>query len=321
VIRPLINWLNLCYKEGILSDSGTGLPLSKIGSIEFFETLIKKISYREGFGDLLAQGSIKAAEYVGKGSQKLLGRGGIGTRADESVDYDPRLILTNAMIYATEPRRPIQTLHEISNLLREWVNWCKGQENATVSTEIFQRIAEKYWGSKAAADFSTYEGKALAAKKIQDYQYAKESMILCDIPWPNYKIYITDSNISPGTIESQIVSSITGRDIDEAGLAKMGERVFNLQRMILLKEGWGGRKGDTLLDHFFEEPLESVYWSTDCVVPGKDGRVTSRKGMVIDRVKFEIMKSEYFAARHWDIDTGVPTEDKLKELGLKDIIP
>jgi len=76
----LIEWLNLTYQAGILSEAETGLPLSRMGSIEFLETLVKKICYREGFGNILADGTIRAAQRVGKGSEKFLSKAGVSTK-------------------------------------------------------------------------------------------------------------------------------------------------------------------------------------------------------------------------------------------------
>jgi aldehyde:ferredoxin oxidoreductase len=321
VLEPLITWLDLCYQAGILSESETGLPLSQIarGSKKFIETLVKKLSYREGFGDILAQGTLKAAKYVGKGSEKLLGQAHVAHKTSEVGEYDPRLILPHALIYATEPQKAIQLVHSISHSLRRWVNWLNGLEGSLLSTEIFAEIAEEYWGSKAAADFSTFEGKALAAKMIQDYGYIKESLILCDMTWPIHQVREIDHSIGLCTLESRIASAITGRNLDEKELMKIGERIVNLQRMLLLRDGWGGRKGDTILDHFHEEPLQGVYWSANCIVPGKNGEVISKKGAILERNGFEKMKDEYYSLRGWDVESGYPTKIKLEELTLSDL--
>jgi aldehyde:ferredoxin oxidoreductase len=200
VMSPLVMWLEQCYQAGILSDAETGLPLSKIGSIEFIETLVRKISFREGFGDILAQGILKAAEQVGKGSRELLGAVNLN-KAGENYDYDPRLILANAMTYATEPRRAVHLHHATVLPLKRWINWLEGWKDAFLTTDILRDIAEKLWGSSEAFDFSTYRGKALAAKKIQDYGYVKESLILCDLAWPIFQVHSPDPSIIPGTLE------------------------------------------------------------------------------------------------------------------------
>jgi len=56
-----------------------------------------------------------------------------------------------------------------------WLFQANGMPGAFFTTEDFREAAAKYWGGTAAADFSTYEGKALAAKKIQDRCYVKKA--------------------------------------------------------------------------------------------------------------------------------------------------
>ncbi len=318
VMQPLIAWLSNCYQEGVLQEADTGLPLSRIGSLEFIEELTRKIALREGFGDLLAQGTTKAAAQVGQRAQELLSAS-IVTRANETRDYDPRLVLTNTLLYALEQRRPINQVHELTHALWMWLNWTNKEEGAFLSYDDFCAVAENFWGSAAAADFSTYEGKALAAKKIQDRTYAKESLILCDFLWPIIWVRFAEDHTGDPTMESRILSAITGKEMDEAGLHKIGERIYNLQRAILLRQGWGGRQGDRLLDYLHEEPLQDVFFNPDCLVPGKDGEATSRKGARVDRADFEKLKSEYYALRGWEVESGLPTETLLRDLDLSDV--
>jgi aldehyde:ferredoxin oxidoreductase len=88
---------------------------------------------------------------------------------------------------------------------------------------------------------------------------------------------------------------------------------------VLLRQGWGGRKGDTLLDHLHDEPLEMVFFNPDCIVPDRNGNIVSRKGNRVKREDFEKLKDEYYELRGWDIDSGLLTEKGLRELGLEDI--
>ncbi len=318
VMQPLIDWLAACYQEGILSEEDTGLPLSKIGSAEFIEELTRKIAYREGFGDLLARGTLKTAENVGKRAQEIL-HAHVITRAGETRDYDPRLILTNGLLYATEQRRPINQLHETSHSLWLWTKWARKDEDAFLSYNDLVNVAKNFWGGAIACDYSTYEGKALAAKKIQDRTHAKESSILCDFLWPIIWVRFADDHTGDPAMESRVLSAITGREINETGLNRIGERIFNLQRAILLRQGWPGRQGDRLLDYLHDEPLQFVFFNPDCIVPGKDGEIVSRKGARVDRADFESLKSEYYQLRGWDVESGLPTETILKELELEDV--
>ena len=318
VMQPLIKWLNSCYQRGSIDEATTGLPVSRIGSPEFIQELVRQISNREGFGDILAGGLLKAAAQLGPDCEKLL-YPEIETSGSEQLDYDPRMMLINALPLATEPRRPVQQLHGVSYPYIKWLNWHDGYEDAGLNSNILQEIAESYWGNLEAMEFNSYTGKALAAKTIQDYNNFKECLILCDMVWPIYLIHLRDSSIQAGTLESRLVTAVTGREIDESGLFRIGERVFNLQRAVLVRQGWKGREDDTLLPYFFNEPLKKVFYSEDNLVPDKDGNFVVRKDVVVERDGFEKMKDEYYTLRGWDVETGLQTKAELKRLGLEEI--
>jgi aldehyde:ferredoxin oxidoreductase len=320
VMEGLIGLLGACHREGLLREEDTGLPLAKFGSAEFIESLTRKIAFREGFGDTLARGTIATAAAIGSGAEKLLSNF-IANRGSEAKDYDPRLFITTALLYATEPRRPIQQLHEQSRLLRIWLTGRQGEKGAVLSTAYFREAAARFWGSELAADFSTYEGKAVAARKIQDRSYAKESLVLCDFNWPMIWVNYKGGHVGYPALESRIYKAITGKETDEAGLNKIGERIFNLQRAINLRQGWAGRKDDCILDYLFEVPLKEgeLFFDPECLLPGPGGEVISRKGKVVDREAFEKMKDEYYTLRGWDTVTGLPTKARLEELQLGDV--
>src|SRR4030042_2037891 len=128
------------------------------------------------------------------------------------------------------------------------MRWEAGEGKGRV---VFRAMARRFWGSEEAADFSTYDGKALAARKIQDRQYAHECMILCNFAWPKMLVEDAEDHIGDPGIESRVFSAVTGRDVDEEGLYEIGEKVFNLQRAILAREGHGRRESDNLPDVFY----------------------------------------------------------------------
>ncbi len=171
--------------------------------------------------------------------------------AGENTAYDPRMYVTNSLLYAMEPRQPIQQLHEIFNPVLSWLLWTYKLEGTHASGEVIRAMARRFWGSEEAADFSTYEGKALAARKIQDRQYAYECMILCNFAWPMMLVDNTDDHVGDPAVAGTVFSAVTGRNVDEEGLNEIGERVFNLQRAILTREGHGGRESDNLPDIFY----------------------------------------------------------------------
>ena len=320
VMDPLTVWLAYCHNEGILTEEETGLPFSKIGSLEFIDALVKKISYREGIGDILAQGTQQAAKALGAKAQELTGD--FINRNDQRPFYGPRAYLTTGLFHAMEPRLAIQQLHEVVTLVMRWsLNEINKPEKPGVTTAALRAIAKRFWGSELAADFSTWEGKALAAAKIQDRQHAKESLILCDFNWPIMYSEATEDNVGDPSLESQICSAVTGKEVDEEGLYRIGERVFNLQRAILIREGWQGRADDALDEFEFTSPATEIetLGNPEALIPGEDGRTISRKGLVVDRKQFEGMKDEFYALRGWDIKTGLQKKTTLEALDLADV--
>jgi aldehyde:ferredoxin oxidoreductase len=101
---------------------------------------------------------------------------------------------------------------------------------------------------------------------------------------------------------TRIFNLVTGKDWDVNQLLEVSERIRNLERMFDVRQGLR-RKDDSLPKKFFEKPLSKGTF----------------EGEVLDREKFEEMKDEYYELRGWDKETGVPTKEKLIELGLGDV--
>jgi aldehyde:ferredoxin oxidoreductase len=86
-------------------------------------------------------------------------------------------------------------------------------------------------------------------------------------------------------------------NLDVAGLKQVGERTVNLQRMYNVRHGIT-RKDDNQPQRLLKEKSPS-------------GRA---KGHV---VYLDKMLDEYYELRQWDKATGLPTEQRLKNLGLE----
>jgi aldehyde:ferredoxin oxidoreductase len=86
------------------------------------------------------------------------------------------------------------------------------------------------------------------------------------------------------------LSAVTGIRYTSEDLLRVGERIWNLERVFNLRAGFT-RADDTLPNRFF----------------GDGG---------IDRGEFEDALDEYYRFRGWGLD-GVPAGWKLKELGLQ----
>jgi aldehyde:ferredoxin oxidoreductase len=94
---------------------------------------------------------------------------------------------------------------------------------------------------------------------------------------------------------ARTLSAVTGEEFSADDLMKVGERVWNLERLYNLREGFT-KADDTLPARLLEEP----------VAEGPSEGFT---------VKLAPMLEEYYAFRGWD-QNGVPKAEKLKELSL-----
>jgi aldehyde:ferredoxin oxidoreductase len=314
----VVQWLDTCYQSGYLTDEQTGLDISKLGTREFFENLATMIARREGFGDILAEGLLRAGEKLGEKARAHFSNevSGVG----DGASYSAREYPMNGLLYALEPRQPIAMLHEISWLTGLWVMNQADPKSSPVTSEVFRAAATKFWGSDKAWDLNTHEGKAAAAARIIDRTYVKDSLLLCDSAWPLMVSWNTPDHVGDPTLESRTFSAVTGIETDEAGLHQYGERIFNLQRSILLREGRRPKVDDVLEEFNFVDPVEAVFMNPDVIVPGPGTEVISRKGKTLDRDVFEEMRKEFYELRGWDPESGLQKPETLERLGLSDLV-
>jgi aldehyde:ferredoxin oxidoreductase len=316
-IDNLITWLNACHESGFLTEKDIGLDMSTIGSIEFIEGLVDMISQRIGFGDVLAEGLLRVNERLGEGARAHFNEHmtGIGMGGY----YSPREYIPHALIYALEPRQPIAQLHEVSYLIARWLLHRIRPDLSPTTDEVFRAAAVKFWGHEKAWDMTTYEGKAIAAVRIQNRTYMKDSLVLCDAAWPMMDSFNTDDNVGDPSLESRLFTAVTGIDTSEEDLLRYGDRIFNLQRAILLREGWRARDDDAPAEINFTEPVQTDPLNPQLIVPGAGSEPESVRGNVLGRDKFEEMRNEFYLLRGWNPDTGLQRVETLEGLGLSDI--
>lgn len=104
-----------CYERGLITKADTdGIELSW-GNADAIVTLVEKIAKREGFGAVLADGSQKAAERIGKGAEKYA----ISIRGKSLAFHDPRMspALGTANIADANPAHHMDS--QISGMLAE----------------------------------------------------------------------------------------------------------------------------------------------------------------------------------------------------------
>jgi len=243
-----------CYERGLLTVEDTdGLEL-KFGNADAEIEMVKKIAYRKGLGNLLAEGVRRASKKIGDGSERFA----MHVKGLEIPGYDPRGAFGMALAYATSDRG---ACHQ-----RAW----------TVRAEIEGKLEPR---------FST-KGRARFVKETQDERAMCFSLVLCDFAPLEVKHFV------------ELLNKATGFNFTVEDYLKTGERIWNLTRLFNVREGIT-RKDDTLPPRFMEEPLPEG----------------ATKGQVVTKEMLDEMLDEYYALRGWD-KNGVPTEEKLKELGL-----
>jgi aldehyde:ferredoxin oxidoreductase len=313
----IIHWLDSCYQSGYLTDKETGLDISKLGTHEFFENLANMIAYRQGFGDILAEGLLRAGEKLGDRAKAHFTNE--VSDVGDGATYSGREYLMNGLLYALEPRQPIAMLHETSWLTGLWAMNQANPESSPVTSKVFRAAATKFWGHEKAWDLTTHEGKAMAAVNIMNRTYVKDSLLLCDSSWPIMVSWNTPDRVGDPGLESQIFSAVTGNEADETGLNQYGERIFNLQRGVLLREGRHPKADDVPKAFNFTDPVETVFMNPDVIVPGPEQEVISRKGQTLDQDVFEAMQKEFYDLRGWDSESGLQKAKTLEHLGLSDL--
>jgi len=98
----------------------------------------------------------------------------------------------------------------------------------------------------------------------------------------------------------ELFVQISGIEWSEKDFTLAGERIFNLEKMFNVREGFG-RADEVLPDRFFEDELTQGEF----------------KGAVLNREDIEELRKKYYLDRGWSWDKERPNDDKLKELGLE----
>jgi aldehyde:ferredoxin oxidoreductase len=286
----MINLLKDLFDNGLI-DAKLDLPLEKIGSREFIRKLFDIIAKRKGIGDLFSDGCARAADKI-RGAWEYCSRyyPAYGSAAHADARSDPGI----ALQWALDSRDPIIDQH---NYLRLSTSLKEDPYPYTLSDKKAKNLARRTYGSEVAIDLSTFKQKPEAVIYEQNRSGVKNALILCDWVFPMVSSYSTDDRVGDTSLESRFLEAVTGYALTEEELDKVGERIWNLARAIMITEG-RVREDDTLHESYFVE-----YYG--------------QKG--ISKKDFEEAKTRYYNLRGWDEMQGWPTKEKLSELNLRDV--
>jgi len=146
-------------------------------------------------------------------------------------------------------------------------------------------ISPEILGIPEKIDPLTPEGKAQWVKAFQDFTCVVNSTVNC--LFTTFALGAEDY--------AKLLSAVTGWDLTTDEIMRIGERIYNLERVIMNRFGFTGRD-DTLPKRLLQEPMPEG----------------AAKGQVVELDK---MKEEYYKLRGWV--NGVPTPEKLKELEIE----
>ncbi len=209
------------YERGIIDRKETdGLELV-YGDHETMVKLVRKIGLREGFGDVLAEGVVRASRMIGRGAEAYA----IHTKGMEFPAYEPRGVKSHGFNYAT------------SNI---GGSHCYGYAAQEIFGVPFPRPINRFDEAKNA---DIVIGN-------QDGTAAGEVGIACAFSrgWGWY----------PDNF-GKLLAAATGVEhfADPAFLQTVGQRILNMERAFNVREGFG-RKDDKLPDRMLHEPLHTL---------------------------------------------------------------
>jgi aldehyde:ferredoxin oxidoreductase len=226
-----IAFLMEAAEHGLISSKeADGLDLSW-GNEETIVALVEKIAHRKGIGDLLAEGSMRAAQKIGKGAERFA----IHVKGMEASGQDPRPQQSVGLTYATNVRGA-DHLRSLS---------C--YEELGFPDVAIERFGEDHAAEVMDLHSTTFKGTLI--KDQEDLYVIVDSVILCKYGtmWP--PTYYFD-------IIAEMLAPLTG--FEEFGdipkLRLVAERISNLRRCFNVREGFT-RENEQLHPRFTEEPI------------------------------------------------------------------
>jgi aldehyde:ferredoxin oxidoreductase len=269
-----IAWAIEAKARGLLDDQGLGLAY---GDGQSVLRAVEAIALRRGVGDLLAEGSLRAAQTLGPAAVDLT----VTVKGQELPAHMPQHKRSLGLIYAVNAFGADHQSSEHDGMLK-------------TKPDSLHRKRLGTLGEFPALDLRDLsDDKVMFAWTSQRFYSALDSLGLCQFVWgPSWQLY--------GPVETvELVQAGTGWDATLDELLQMGERRINLMRAFNAREGIG-KSADTLPKKLFQ-PLEGTGPSA---------------GVALTTEELERARESYYRLAGCDPETGYPTRAKLAELGL-----
>jgi len=247
------------FEDGLINSKDTGEDELLWGDHDVVEKLVHQTIMKEGLGAIIAQGSRALGKYFNSPAYA------VEVKGLEVPYHDPRGASGMSLVYATSPRGAChnQGPYYLTEL---------GQTIEEIGVEFFKRQA----GVEKVANIIRH----------QNWTSVINALVMCIF-----------ANVPPSDTRN-LIRFATGNDYTLSDLLLVGERSWNLKRMINHRLSPSGLE-DRLPDRF--------------KVPLTEG------GAAGYTPPFDEMLLSYCNERGWDEETGIPSEHKLRELGLDNL--
>jgi len=269
-----IAWALECGQQGLL-DSPPGLDL-RFGAAGTVLSLTEMIAKRQGLGDLLAEGSARAAVTLGPAAVDLT----ITVKGAEAPAHMPQHKRSMGLIYAVNPFGADHQSSEHDTALRAK----KGTiyRNRLELLDVHDILDLKDLGPE----------KVRFSYLTQLFYSALDTYNLCQFVFgPSWQLY------GPAEM-AELISAATGSQTDIQEILQVGERRLNLLRAFNAREGLD-RNDDALPKKFYR---------------ALSGGPTD--GVALSQDEIDQAKEHYYRLAGWDAATGNPTPARLAELDL-----
>lgn len=295
----MIDWLTRLYEEGKITEKETG-GLALHRNFETYVDLIDKTSKKEGIGAAMAEGWFALSKRVGRDAIVDYVQGN-GIAKGISCIYPARAAKLDPMRFTMGISNPrggqsqqghsytVLPLMPLAGMERDTKVHIGAPDDAM--KRIFTPAA--YYGMF---------NPARLARHTED-QYALFGCMSTCTTWASFMFL-------PIGFLAECYSAITGYETKPEELKRGSERVYNLYKLLNVRQGFS-RKDDTPPPVWFKP------------VPAPDLPHVLTDYYRVRRLTpedVEKLKDDYYDERGWSKEEGIPTTEKLAELGLKEII-
>jgi aldehyde:ferredoxin oxidoreductase len=308
----IISWLMELYEQGIITAKDTdGIPM-EWGSKEAILGIFKKMTFREGFGNVLADGMLPAAKKIGHGAidyaPHMKGLPLYVPFSPEELVSKKGQSLALAMSSRGDTMRSGALGVQEGFVTEGTALLYPDEKSAGGFIEATREKAKKISGSEKAFLANEYEGKPEIVIYAEDVVTIVDYLSACKL--------CSSYNCGRFSEEYQakLFSAGSGRETTVDQLFTLAKKVRNLERAFCAREGMT-REMDALPLRYMDHEIDYTDISFEDL---KDVHYEQRKA-VLESSKFEQMKDKYYTLRGWDVATGIPTGETLEKSGLKDV--